>query len=429
MSGKTILFWPESAYGPTNNCIGIGNVLKNRGHNVVFAAESSWGGKLSPLGFKEELVDLSAPPENADAQSAGQFWKDFIRDTSPEFRKPTVEQLETFITPTRQALIDGAIYSEPRLKEIIAKHKPDVIVEDNVVCFPATVTAGVPFVRVVSCNPLEIMGENIAPPFSGLAENDPASWNSYNQAYEKTQRPMWEKFNSWVVSQGAPALPDLDFIHTSKDLNMYVYPTELDYTDKRPLGSNWHRIDSSVRSTDAAFDLPQEITNRPADSKLIYLSLGSLGSADVDLMKRLISILGKTKHKFIVSKGPQASEYELASNMFGAEFLPQISIIPKVDLVITHGGNNTTTESVHFGKPMIVLPLFWDQYDNAQRVHEKGHGIRLATYAFKDEELTGAIDKLLNDSALLAKLNKIGEAVRSRKGIEEAATKIEALAK
>jgi MGT family glycosyltransferase len=429
MSSKTILFWPESAYGPTNNCIGIGNVLKNRGHNVVFAAESSWGGKLSPLGFKEELVDLSAPPENADAQSAGQFWKDFIRDTSPEFKKPTVEQLETFITPTRQALIDGAIYSEPRLKEIIAKHKPDVIVEDNVLCFPATITAGVPFVRVVSCNPLEILGENIAPPFSGLAENDPASWISYNQAYEKTQRTMWEKFNSWVVSQGAPALPDLDFIHTSKELNMYVYPTELDYTDKRPLGSNWHRIDSSVRSTDAAFELPQEVTNRPADSKLIYLSLGSLGSADVDLMKRLISILGKTKHKFIVSKGPQASEYELASNMFGAEFLPQISIIPKVDLVITHGGNNTTTESVHFGKPMIVLPLFWDQYDNAQRVHEKGHGIRLATYAFKDEELTGAIDKLLNDSALLAKLNKIGEAVRSRKGIEEAATKIEALAK
>ena len=429
MSGKTILFWPESAYGPTNNCIGIGNVLKNRGHNVVFAAESSWGGKLSPLGFKEELVDLSAPPENADAQSAGQFWKDFIRDTSPEFKKPTVEQLETFITPTRQALIDGAIYSEPRLKEIIAKHKPDVIVEDNVLCFPATITAGVPFVRVVSCNPLEILGENIAPPFSGLAENDPASWISYNQAYEKTQRTMWEKFNTWVVSQGAPALPDLDFIHTSKELNMYVYPTELDYTDKRPLGSNWHRIDSSVRSTDAAFELPQEVTNRPADSKLIYLSLGSLGSADVDLMKRLVSILGKTKHRFIVSKGPQASEYDLASNMVGAEFLPQISIIPKVDLVITHGGNNTTTESVHFGKPMIVLPLFWDQYDNAQRVHEKGHGIRLATYAFKDEELTGAIDKLLNDSALLSKLNKIGEAVRSRKGIEEAATKIEALAK
>ena len=47
----TILFWPESAYGPTNQCIGIGKVLLDRGHRVVFAAESSWKGRLSPLGF------------------------------------------------------------------------------------------------------------------------------------------------------------------------------------------------------------------------------------------------------------------------------------------------------------------------------------------------------------------------------------------
>ena len=40
------LFMPESAYGPTNNCIGIGNILRQRGHTVIFAAEASWEGRL-----------------------------------------------------------------------------------------------------------------------------------------------------------------------------------------------------------------------------------------------------------------------------------------------------------------------------------------------------------------------------------------------
>ena len=54
----TILFMPESAYGPTNNCIGIGDVLRRRGHRVVFAAEASWRGRLEPLGFTEERRKL-----------------------------------------------------------------------------------------------------------------------------------------------------------------------------------------------------------------------------------------------------------------------------------------------------------------------------------------------------------------------------------
>ena len=73
----TILFMPESAYGPTNNCIGIGDVLRKRGHTVVFAAEASWTGRLAPLGFVEDLVDLSPPPPaDAPPQAAGQFWTD-----------------------------------------------------------------------------------------------------------------------------------------------------------------------------------------------------------------------------------------------------------------------------------------------------------------------------------------------------------------
>ena len=418
---------PESAYGPTNNCIGIGNVLRERGHRVVFAAERSWEGRLSALGFVEDLVDL-APPPPADApeQAAGQFWTDFIRDTSPEFRKPTIEQLTTFVQPTWQALIDGAMYCEPQLREIIARNQPDVVIEDNVNCFPALVTAGVPFVRMMSCNPLEVRGPDVAPVFSGYAADDRTGWDEFRAEYDRTHRPMWAAYNEWVQSCGAPALADLDFIHTSTHLNMYLYPGSVDYTDRRPLDATWQRLDSSVRTTDASFEVPDNL--RGGEGALIYLSLGSLGSADVDLMKRLVEVLGRTRHRFIVSKGPLADTYELPSNMWGAQQVPQTNVLPLVDLVITHGGNNTTTECFHFGKPMIVLPLFWDQYDNAQRVHETGFGVRLPTNSFADDELTGAIDQLLADGALRARMEAIGADVRTRSGVVRAADLLEGVA-
>ena len=151
----TILFMPESAYGPTNQCIGVADVLRRRGHRVVFAAETSWKGKLEALGFEEDLVDLAPPVEIIESgtdreQDAGQFWKDFIRDTAPEFRKATVDQLETFMRPTWQALIDGSRYCQAQLTAILERVRPDVIVQDNVIAFPALLTAGVPYLRIVS---------------------------------------------------------------------------------------------------------------------------------------------------------------------------------------------------------------------------------------------------------------------------------------
>src|SRR5579859_6983370 len=187
----TILFMPESAYGPTNNCIGIGDVLRRRGHRVVFAAEASWQGKLEPLGFTEDLVTLAEPAASAgevgdsgevgDAgeateQDAGQFWKDFVASTAGEFRKPTIEQLGTWIRPVWEELIAGARYCHDQLTQIIARNRPDVIVEDNVVAFPALNTAGVPFVRIVSCNPLEIKGPDVPPVFSGYPIASQDGW-------------------------------------------------------------------------------------------------------------------------------------------------------------------------------------------------------------------------------------------------------------
>ncbi|MDT5314347.1 MAG: hypothetical protein QOE74_3367 [Mycobacterium sp.] len=421
----TIMFWPESAYGPTNQCIGLAAILRDRGHTIVFAAESSWAGKLAKLGFVEELVDLAEPAADAGDEDAGKFWTDFIAETAPEFRKPTVDQLESFIQPTFQALIDGAKYCEPRLREIVATHRPDVLVEDNVVLFPALVTSGAPFVRIVSCSPLEVPGPGVPPPFSGLPSSDAGQWEAYRAEFDRTHRAMWADFDSWVQAQSAGPLPELEFMPRTNAANLYVYPAEADYRQARPLDDSWTRMDSSVRETDGDYEVPAEVADRPDGSALIYLSLGSLGGADVELMRRLVEVLGTTRHRFIVSKGPQADRITLPDNMIGAQMLPQTKVIPQVDLVISHGGNNTTTEALHFGKPLIVLPLFWDQYENAQRIDELGFGVRLNTYAFADTELTDAVERLLADTDLRSRLDRMGAAIRDRDGIRVGADVIE----
>ncbi len=419
----TIVFMPESAYGPTNNCIGIGKILEQRGHRVVFAAEASWKGKLEPLGFEEDLVDLAPPPEGDDDQDAGQFWIDFISETAPEFRKPTIEQLSTFIEPVFASLIDGATYCEPQLKEILDRAQPDVIVEDNVNAFPALMTHGAPWVRMMSCNPLEMKDPALPPTFSGYPIDDDGGWAAFRAEYERSHRETWERYNAFVVDAGAPPLPDLEFIHESDVLNLSVYPAVADYPRSRPLASTWHRLESSVRETEEPFEVPESL--RDGDGSLVYLSLGSLGSADVELMRRLVAVLAEAPHRYIVSKGPRADEIDLPDNMWGEARVPQTSIIPHCDLVITHGGNNTTTEAFHFGKPMIVLPLFWDQYDNAQRVDELGFGVRLDTYAFEDRQLRDAVDRLSGDEDLHRRMRESGEAIRAHDGKRVGADLIE----
>ena len=116
--GKTIVFFPEpGAWGPTNNCVALGDVLRERGHRVVFVVDESFSGVLDSAGLRGAR----------DADGAGRGgrptrppipWAEFIRVTAPEFRRPTIEQQETVTKPIWEALVAGARYSHDRLMEI-----------------------------------------------------------------------------------------------------------------------------------------------------------------------------------------------------------------------------------------------------------------------------------------------------------------------
>ena len=174
----------------------------------------------------------------AAEEDAGQFWKDFIRETAPVFRKPTIEQLEGFIAPTFQALVDGAQYVDERLVEIIDELQPDVIVEDNVVSLPALPASGRPWVRIVSCNPAEMKDADVPPTFSGYPSDDGRAGRPTGTSTGAPTRELHAGFDEFCRERGAPPLPELEFIHSSPFLNLLSTRTRWTTARASPLGGD-----------------------------------------------------------------------------------------------------------------------------------------------------------------------------------------------
>jgi MGT family glycosyltransferase len=421
---RTIAFFPEpGAWGPTNNCVAIAEVLRERGHRVVFVVDASFEGVLEAKGFEERLMRMAPPEEDADPTADP--WAEFIRVTAPEFRKPTIEQQATVTRPIWEALVAGSSYSHDTVMGIWEDVRPDVVCTDNVTGFPSVELAGCPWVRFVSCNPLEMRDPDLPPPLSGLPVADRSGWDAFREEYHRVHEDLLEQHNDFRASVGVKPCPPDEFNTHSPWMNLFLFPEVADYRRSMPLDATWHRLSSTVRTSEAAFDVDEQV---PGEGKVVYLSLGSLGCMDVGLMQRLIDALGTTEHRVIVSMGPLMDQMTLGPRMFGDRFLPQHSILPQCDLLITHGGNNTTCEGFHFGLPMIGLPLFWDQYDNAQRIDETGYGVRLPTYDWTEGQLAGTVDRLLADDELRSRMRVNAETIRAEAGPAKGAELLERVA-
>ncbi|XP_054162532.1 NDP-glycosyltransferase YjiC-like [Oppia nitens] len=424
----TVLFAPINLVGPVNASIGIAQVLQHFGHRIVFAVRSEWKGKLAIHNFEEEIIGTNV---NNDGEGSA---KQNVEDFQSLFgNKSRLEKLKCVNKDIVSHLFQEVQENEPFLEDIVTRIKPDVIIADQISLIPSLMCSDIPWVLVMTCNPLSfqyaIDDHKLPPTALGLPTNgDPNEWNKLKKEINESISDEWNQYNQWITSKGIPSLQQYKLITPSPYLNIYIFPEELDYTDIRPLAENFHRFDYFKRSgNEEVFEIPEKLENK--SGKLIYLSMGSMGSGDVQLMKRLISILAKSRHQFIVSMGQNGDQYELADNMWGQKYLPQIKVLATVDMVITHGGNNTLTETFYFGKPFLVMPLFFDQFDNAQRVEEKGFAIQMDPYNCTEQQLLDAIETTLTNESFNHKMMKASQRIQKDKNLMKLPKLLQSLVK
>jgi MGT family glycosyltransferase len=424
MSQKTFAFFPEAAFGPALNSVGIAQAVTARGHRAVFLSDPGFVSVYEGYGFEAHPVALSEP---MPAEEMAKFWENFINGHIPNFAKKPIDQIDNYVKDCWTAIVDSAKWAQKDLPGVLAKIRPDVIAVDNVILFPAIKQYGVPWVRVISCSENEIEDDAIPPHLSGMSETDTAGHKAFRDRFNAVIRPIHDDFNAFLADCGEEAYPLGQFFEASPHLNLMLYPEPLTYTRAHPLDpKRFQYLEGCVRK-EAPYEVPTFAAND--DGPLIYVSFGSLGAGDTALLKRIIAALGKSRYRALVNVGDYMDSYDdVPPNVHLASWYPQPSVIPQVDAVIHHGGNNSFTECLYFGKPAIVMSYVWDGHDNGMRLQETGHGFRMDRYEWTDDELLAKIETMLTDPAMKDRLAKISAHMQSKSGPEKAADLLVALA-
>jgi len=425
-AGKKIAVFPEpGAIGPVMNLVGVAQGLRDLGHQCVFVLDPGLTGTVKGYGFEEEYI--SCMPPMTPEQSA-KYWDDFMLKYLPSFRTSPYEQIPTYVKGCWEAIVDTSRWSVKNgLGDVLRSIGPDLIINDNVALYPDTERVGCPWVRMISCSENEISDPDIPPHLSGCAEGDVEGFERYRARFREEIEPLHRDFMDFIESCGHERLPFPEFVLPSPHLNLLLYPKPLQFARRNPLDpEKFVYLDGCVRSEIEPYEVPAFGANEGAP--LIYFSFGSLGVADVDLIKRMIGVLGRSPYRVLANVGGYLDQYDTPPpNVKLASWYPQAAVIPHCDVVIQHGGNNSFNETLYFAKAPLVMPFVWDGHDNAQRVNDTGHGIGMHRYEWTDEELLGNIDRLLTDASIRARLDETSAYMQASDGRKTAARRVDQL--
>ncbi|XP_068619917.1 UDP-glucosyltransferase 2-like [Battus philenor] len=223
---------------------------------------------------------------------------------------------------------------------------------------------------------------------------------NYYFKWNPTQKEDYEKIIVPVLKRLGKQIPSFDEVKRNVSLMLGNSHVSLGQTIRLP--QNYIPI--------AGFHIDNNVTPLTKDLKtimdtakhgVIYFSMGSnLKSKQMpsEIKKGLLDIFGKLKQTVIWK-----FEEDLPNrpnNVHIVQWAQQHSILahPNCVLFITHGGYLSLTETIHFGVPIIGIPVFGDQFSNMVRAVEKGYAKKVDLSYSMVEDLKVAIYDILNDS-------------------------------
>lgn len=166
-------------------------------------------------------------------------------------------------------------------------------------------------------------------------------------------------------------------------------------------------------------------TERP----VMLISLGTAATGWPEFFSMAVEAFGDSEWDVVMAVGDHVDAADLPAvpaNFTVDRHVPQLEVLEHASLFITHGGMNSTMESLYYGVPMVVVPQMNEQKANGMRVQELGLGRHLGTDETTVETLRGTVSDVAGSSETKQNVARMQEAIRGVDGPRVAADTVEA---
>lgn len=394
--------------GHINPHAALGRELRSRGHQVTFL-------QISDLELKVRSEGLGFAGIGQSLYQPGSLAKMFQRLT----QLSEIEALQYSVEFCRH------------IAEIICQDAPEAIKREGI--------------EALIVDQLEPVGETIAE-----ALNLPFVCMSCGQAIHRRadvppfftpwvyQDTWWAKLRNQIAYAilDRSCQPILQVInHYRRQWNLAPYrhiyasnarlahisqqPAAFDFPCPKP--RHLHYVGPLRNPSPRAVSFPfEQLTGQP----LIYASLGSIQNMKQDLFHCIAAACQDLDVQLVITHGGGMSAdaaQALPGSPLVVEYAPQLEVISRASLTITHAGLNTVLDSLSCGVPLVAIPITFEQPGNAARVRWSGAGKVIPVSQLTVDKLRTAIQQVLTTESYAQNAKRIQQAIAQAGGAKRAA--------
>lgn len=386
-----VLFVTLPERGHIHPLIGPAAATRALGHEVAFYAPRDVSVQLARAGFDRCFAGDPRPPE---ASNRGEELAALVRDAP---------RLRAWIRALLLDTVDGEV---PRLERVVRDFAPDVIAAD-------------PMAYAVP-----IVARRTRTPWAGLSSSlNPVVPDDFDSELLRTVRALADDRAALFARHGLPGARFTVCDALSERCNVVFATEEL----VGPAPAHVELVGSGLGDAprgDEVAPLDGALDGRP----IVYVSFGSQIFHQPRMFELAREALRGEGVQLVCSAGALAGALDARPDVVAVPYAPQLAILAKARVVITHGGANSIMEAHHFGVPPIVTAICNDQFHGARFVERAGTGRALDLSVASPEELRDAVRALLDEGPERAAMRRASAAYRSRGGARRAAELVVACA-